>query len=287
MDKKRVGSGVFMRRARLFFRDPLAVAGLIVFLAVALSCLLIPALVRLDPYGTSLQNGFLGMSAAHPFGTDALGRDLFSRVILGGRNTLRITAIAVIPAALAGSAVGIVSGFFGGRADFYVMRIIDALSSVPSFLLVIITECALDFRGQAFLYGLAVAGIPAFAKTLRTATLDVASSEYVEAARALGASHVLIMRRHILHNVAPSFVIQLSTSFSETLLTCTLLGYLGIGLPAPNPEWGNMFYDGQSLLFSHTFTAALPGAAIVISLISLHLIGNGLRDALGIQGRRN
>jgi len=273
-------------RLRRFFRDPLAVTGLVIFLSIALSCAIIPALARLDPYTTSLNNGFLGISAAHPLGTDALGRDLFSRMLIGGRNTLRITAVAVIPAAVLGSAIGMISGYFGGRIDFYVMRVIDALSSVPGFLLVIITECALGWRPGAFLYGLAIAGIPSFAKTLRASVLETAQSEFVEAARALGAGHFLILRRHVLHNALPDFILQLSTSFSDTLLSCTLLGYLGIGLLPPSPEWGNMFYDGQSILFSHTYTAILPGAAIVISLICLHLIGNGLRDALEIQGGR-
>ena len=266
-------------RLRRFFRSPGAAAGFVLLLVILLICLLAPALSRFDYAQIDLTSALQGPSRTHPLGTDHFGRDLLVRLACGGRLTLTITFTAGLIAAALGSAIGILSGFFGGRADGFIMRIADGLASVPALLLAITAEYLFGWGTGSFRYGLAVAGIPAFAKLMRAAVLDIMDREYIEASRALGAGPFSIIARHVLRNAAPSFFIQLVSCLADTLICCTVLGYLGIGVQPPTPEWGLMFDVAKTYIRTYPFEALFPAAAIVLTALSLHLIGNGLRDA--------
>ena len=272
------------RAVRLFFSDPWTVAALVVLLLLVLACIVLPFFLKYSYRDVDFVLRLQSPSAEHPLGTDSLGRDMVARLTYGGRFTLGITALATAIAAVIGGALGLLSGYSGGRLDFYVMRGVDALASIPSLFLAIVMECALGWGRGNFVYGLAIAAIAPFAKVVRAATLDVAGNEYIEASRALGASGLQVMRRHVLHNVLPVFIIQIITCLADTLIICTILGYLQIGINPPTPEWGALFHSGKDFIRTIPRLTFLPVAAIVLTTVSLNIIGNGLRDCLSTTG---
>jgi peptide/nickel transport system permease protein len=237
-------------------------------------------MVNLDSSSMDVSRAMSPPSRENPFGTDYIGRDLLSRVLYGGRNTLYIAFSATLMAAAVGSLIGIVSGYYGGNIDFYVMRLMDILSSVPSFLLAIIVEVALGWGEGNFRYALAIAAVPSFARLLRPSVMGIMSSQYIEASRALGAGTAGIIYRHVVHNIAAPLLIQFTSSVANTILTCTILGYLGIGISPPTPEWGSLVYYGTAYLRNAPHIALFPSMAVTLTVLSLNILGNGLRDAL-------
>ena len=272
------------RAVRIFFSDPWSVAATAVLLLLVLACFVLPFFLKYSYLDTDFTIKLQGPSAEHPLGTDLLGRDMVARLAYGGRFTLGITALATVIAAVIGGVLGLRSGYWGGRLDFYVMRVVDALSSIPSLFLAIVMECALGWGQGNFVYGLAIAAIAPFAKIVRAAALDVAGNEYIEASRALGASGLQVMRRHVLHNVLPVFIIQIVNCLADTLIICTILGYMQVGINPPTPEWGNLFHLGKDYIRSIPRLTFLPVAAIVLTTVSLNIVGNGLRDSLSTTG---
>ncbi len=275
----------FAQAAARFFGNTGAVISLFILLFITLSCIIIPWFTDLSPYTLDMHALRQGPSKEHIFGTDVIGRDLFARLLYGGRITLSIMTEATLLASLCGSAIGICAGFFGGRVDFYLMRLMDVVASVPSILLAVMLEVGLGFGGGNFRYGLAIAAMPSFARLLRASTMSIMKSEYIEAARALGAKSGHIMAKHVLHNVAAPMAIQTLSCAAETLLNCTIMGYLGIGVTPPTPEWGGIVYDTKDLLRAMPYISLIPSGVIVACEMSLHFIGNGLRDALDPGGR--
>lgn len=265
---------------RNFRRNPTAMISLFVLGIICLACVLAPLMVNLDSSSMDVSRAMSPPSRENPFGTDYIGRDLLSRVLYGGRNTLYIAFSATLMAAAVGSLIGIVSGYYGGNIDFYIMRLMDILSSVPSFLLAIIVEVALGWGEGNFRYALAIAAVPSFARLLRPSVMGIMSSQYIEASRALGAGTAGIIYRHVVHNIAAPLLIQFTSSVANTILTCTILGYLGIGISPPTPEWGSLVYYGTAYLRNAPHIALFPSMAVTLTVLSLNILGNGLRDAL-------
>lgn len=272
------------RAVGIFFSDPWAVAATIVLLLLVSACVLLPFFLKYNYRQADYTITLQGPTAEHLLGTDSLGRDMLARLVYGGRITLGITALATMIAAVVGGALGLLSGYLGGRVDFFVMRIIDGLSSIPSLLLAIVMECALGWGKGNSLYGLAIAAIAPFAKLIRAAVLEISDSEYIGASRALGATGFQVVRRHIIPNVMPVFVIQIVTCFADTLILCTILGYLQIGFNPPTPEWGALFHRGKELIRTVPRLTVLPVAAIILTTVSLNIIGNSIRDSLSTTG---
>ena len=267
-----------------FFRNRMAAVGLFALVAIVLFCVIAPIVSDQTYYEIDLNNLFGAPSHKHPLGLDNLGRDNMVRLAYGGMLTLRIAFTAGIISAVFGGLIGVISGFFGSTLDFVIMRIIDVLSSIPALLLAIITEYAFGWGEGNFMYGLAIAGIPNFAKLMRASVLDIMSNEYIEASRALGAGSLRIIARHIIRNVIAPFALQSVTAIGDALLMCTIMGYLEIGINPPKPEWGGLFRSGQPYIRTRPFLPLLPTIAIVITTLSLHFIGNGIRDAFGLTG---
>ncbi len=261
-------------------KNPAAMISLFVLIAICLLCIFAPFVTKASYTYMDLAERFQGPSLEHVLGTDILGRDLLARILYGGRNTLRISFTAVLIAAVAGTLIGLISGFSGGKTDFFIMRLIDLLSSVPSFLLAVVIEAALGWGNGKFMYALAIAAIPSVARLIRASAMDIMGCEYIVASRALGVSNAGILFRHILHNLMAPLLIQLTTNLSETMLTCTILGYLQIGINPPMPEWGNLVYYGSAYFRSYPYLALIPSLAIVMFVLSVNILGNGLRDAL-------
>lgn len=281
---ERLSDNQWVKAAGRFFRNKTAVAALVVFLAIVLGCMILPFFSSEDPYALDLTQMRQPPSRQHIFGTDGLGRDFYVRILYGGRITLGIMAVATIIAAVVGSAIGMCAGFYGGKVDFVLMRLTDVIAAVPGILLAVMIEVAMGIGRGYFKYGIAIAAMPPFARLLRATVMNIVKSEYIEASRALGASDSRIMLKHILHNVAAPMMIQVLSCAAETLLNCTIMGYLEIGISPPIPEWGGIVNDMKDLMRAYPFLTLIPSGVIVLTEMSMHFIGSGLRDALDPGG---
>jgi ABC-type dipeptide/oligopeptide/nickel transport system permease subunit len=260
------------------------VGGVLLLLAV-LACAAAPLLTPVDPikpaFGARLTPPVrLGGTLPHPLGTDNLGRDIFARMLYGGRISLALAGGAVALAAIAGIALGLVSGYAGGAADDLIMRLADLQLSFPVVMLAIVIIAVVGTSEFALLGVLALSGWVLYARTLRASLLSIRQLEYVEAARALGAGPLRIVVRHILPNaLAPTLVIA-SAQFATMVLLETGLSFLGLGIQAPRPSWGNMLAEGRDYLSNAWWLATVPGLAISVVVLGANLFGDGLRDVL-------
>lgn len=272
------------RGSRAFLRNPVAVTALVILLAIILVCIIYPFFSPYDYREMNVKELNELPSRKHLLGTDNLGRDMMTRMTWGGRYTLFVAFFSGLIAAAAGTVFGILCGFVGGTVDSLIMRLMDALSSIPSLLLAIVFDFLLGWGEGNFLFGIALAGIPPFTRIVRGAVLEISGSAYVEASRALGARPLQVIRKHVIHNVMPLAAIQATTSVADALTTCTLLGYIGVGINPPTPEWGALFDVGRPQLITMPHLALIPAGAIVVCIICLYLLGNGIRDSLGTGG---
>ncbi|MBR0138708.1 MAG: ABC transporter permease [Firmicutes bacterium] len=273
-----------MKKNRSFLRDRAAAAAAVVLLAVILFCVIYPFVSPYRYWEINTPDRYQMPSAKHLFGTDYLGRDLLTRMAWGGRITLSVAFLTGLIAAAAGTAVGILCGYAGGLTDSIGMRIMDAISSVPSLLLAIVFDYLLGMGKGNFLFGIAIAGIPPFARIVRAAVLEIGASSYVAASRALGAGPLHIIKEHVIHNVMPLAAVQATTSVADALTTCTVLGYIGVSIGAPRPEWGMLFDMGRKQLRTMPHLSLIPALAITLCIICLYLVGNGIRDSLSADG---
>ena len=261
-------------------RNRVATASFFIFIIICLACALAPVITRWNYSDINREVQLEHPSFEHIFGTDNLGRDVFSRLLYGGRITLKIAFVSTLLATIIGCAIGLPAGYFGGKIDSIISPVLDMLASIPVILLVIVVEIVLGWGYGNFMYALVIAAVPHFARLMRATVMNIMGYEYIEAARALGVSHFKIMLRHVMHNAAPPLIVRFTTGVAEALLTCTIMGYLGIGINPPVPEWGVIVYAAKALIRRAPRLLIIPCAVIAISVISLCLFGDGLRDAL-------
>jgi len=233
-----------------------------------------------DPDAVDFAAVLQSPSPAHPLGTDQLGRDLLTRVIYGGRISFLIGALAVLLALAAGIPVGVISGYAGGTVDLLVQRGVDLLLAFPGFLLALTLIAVLGVGVTNVVVSVAVAAIPVYVRLVRGATLVIREQTYIEAARALGAGDRAIILRHVLPNCLTPVIVQSTLQLGAAILTAAGLGFLGLGVRPPTPEWGTMLGEGQTYLLSYWFIATFPGLAIFLVVMAFNLVGDGLRDAL-------
>ena len=216
----------------------------------------------------------------HPFGTDEMGRDLLARIIYGSRASLFISFAAVCLAAVVGCFFGAISGYFGGAVDSIIMRITDMLLAIPETLFAITLVAALGTSTFTLIIALAISNIPIFCRLLRSSVMTQRGSEHIEAARAIGAKTSTIIMDHILPNCIAPVLVQFTLSIAVTILTISGLSFLGLGVAPPKPEWGALLSSSRSYMREHTYLTFFPGLAIMTTILSLNLLGDGLRDAL-------
>ena len=264
---------------RLFMRNAGAVAGTVVLLAWVGAALAAPRLAPYDPLaisGVSRQ----APSLSHVAGTDLLGRDVLSRVIFGARISLAIGLISVAIGVAAGAFMGIVAGYYGGRLDFVLMRVVDAMLAFPGLLLALMVIAALGPGLVNVMLAVGISSIPLYARLVRGSCLSIRTIEYVQAARAMGGSDGRVMYRHILPNVFGPIVVLSTLQIGSAILIGSALSYLGMGAQPPTPEWGLMTSEGQAYLASAWWISTGPGFAIFSAVIAINLMGDGLRAAL-------
>ncbi len=244
------------------------------------AALVAPAILPSDPNEADFTQVLQPPSFAHPLGTDQLGRDIFTRVIYGGRVSFLIGILAVTCTLAAGVPIGLLSGYLGGRFDLIVQRFIDLLLAFPSFLLALTLIAVLGVGVTNVVVAVAVATVPFYVRLVRGVALTVKTQMFVEAARALGAPESRILMRHVFPNCLAPVIVQSTLQLGTAILTAAGLGFLGLGVKPPTPEWGTMLGEGQTYLLSYWFIATFPGLAIFVSVMAFNLLGDGLRDAL-------
>ncbi len=273
-------AGVFRR----FRRDPVAMAALIIVLLLVLMAIFAPYVAPADPYrGQMLRRLRPIGTPGFPLGTDELGRDMLTRLIYGARLSLLMGVMPVFIAFFIGSAIGITAGYVGGRVNSVLMRTIDIFYAFPSVLLAIALSGALGAGIFNGLLSLTVVFIPPIARIAESVTTSVRKIEYVEAARASGASALTIVRVHVLGNVIGPIFVYATGLISVSLILASGLSFLGLGVKPPEPEWGLMLNTLRNAIYVQPWVAALPGVMIFITSVSFNLLSDGLRSAMDIK----
>lgn len=267
-----------------FCKNRAAVISLGVFLFILLSCLIIPLFPIRDPEKMNLSAVLAPPGSTYWMGTDLFGRDLLSRMLCGGRLTFGICFTAA-GLSLSGLVLGVIAGYFGGRVDRIISRFNDAVASIPIFLLAVFIEMCLPAGQGNYKYAIAVALMPPLVRLSRNLVLDILDSEYIEAARALGVRPYRIAAGHVLRNISGPVIVQVFSNLSDAILTCTIMGYLGLGVRMPRVEWGTIVKEGFQCILRAPLQIVMPCLVIFVCVLSLNIVGNGLRDAASEEER--
>jgi peptide/nickel transport system permease protein len=261
-------------------RNKAALFGGFILLVYIFTALFAPVLFSGNPSAPNLIMSLEGPSAKYPLGTDELGRSIFGRIIWGSRVSLMIALGVVAVGLLVGVPFGLISGFYGGKVDFGIQRVTDMMLAFPGFLLALGLVAVLGVGLKNTVVSIGISMVPIYIRLVRGCVLTVREQVYVEAARAVGTRDFKIILRHILPNVMVPITVQTSLGMGTAILFAAGLGFLGIGVQPPTPEWGAMLGSGRAYLFNAPHVATFPGIAIFLSVLSFNLLGDGLRDAL-------
>jgi ABC-type dipeptide/oligopeptide/nickel transport system permease subunit len=261
-------------------RNKAALLGGILIIIYVTSALFAPVLFRGNPSAPDLMNSLESPSVNHFLGTDELGRSILGRIIYGSRISLLIAVGVVFVGMTIGIPLGLVSGYYRGKVDFIIQRATDTMLAFPGFLLALALVAVLGVGLKNTVISIGISMIPLYIRLVRGCVLSVREEIYVEAARAVGTRDVIILIRHILPNVMVPITVQTSLSMGTAILFAAGLGFLGIGIQPPTPEWGSMLGSARSYLFHAPHVATFPGIAIFLAVLSFNLLGDGLRDAL-------
>jgi len=239
-----------------------------------------------DIIGQNIANRLQHPSSEHPFGTDALGRDVMGRVFFGARYSLTIGVVSVLIALVVGVILGAAAGYIGGLFEDVIMRFMDIFSAIPSVLMAIAIVSSLGKSTFNLMVAVGVASAPAFVRVARASVLQIRGEEYVESAKAIGMRDWKIVLVHILPNCLSPIIVQATLRVASAIISAASLSFLGLGVPAPAPEWGSMLSEGRAYIRDYNYLMVFPGVAIMLTVLSLNLIGDGLRDALDPKLKR-
>jgi peptide/nickel transport system permease protein len=259
--------------------DRAAVFGFVLFFAIAGAAILAPLVAPHDPNAIQMRDRFHAPSLSHPLGADELGRDLLSRLIYGARVSMSVGVIAVGLAAIVGTLLGLIGAFYGGLIDTTVMRAMDGLLAFPAIILALAIMTALGPSLLNVMIAIGIVSIPTFARIIRSSVLTLKEREFVEAARAGGATDFYLLFRTILPNCLSPLLVQVTVGFANAILAEAALSFLGLGVRPPTPSWGAMLDMGRRYLTQTGWYSTTAGAAVFIAVLSLNLVGDGLRDA--------
>lgn len=268
-----------------FRKNRLAVVGLVILLVMVVGAILAP-LVAPAGYDTQdLSQRFQSPSAAHFFGTDNFGRDIFSRVLYGAQISLTIGLGSMVISVAIGMVLGAIAGYTGGVVDGLIMRLMDIFLSIPQLVLAIAIAAALGGGMGNLILAVSLSSIPRYARILRGSVLETMEKEYVEAARATGASHVRILARHIVPNCLGPIIVQATLGVGVSILSAASLSFIGMGIEPPKPEWGAMLSMGRQYIRDYPYMTLFPGLAIALTVFALNVVGDGLSDAFDPKRR--
>ena len=275
------------------YSNKAALCGLIIIVLLALTAIVVYItelmginILPYDPNQANMDEAFIAPCAEHRFGTDQLGRDIFSRVIDGTKISLSVGIAAVAISLTLGTILGSIGGYFGGKLDNLIMRFMDVILSVPSILLAIAFMAAMGRGLDKAVLAIGLVSIPEYARIARSCVISVKANDYIQAAIVTGDSSARIIFRHILPNITSPIVVRATLGISVAVLDTAALGFLGLGVQPPYAEWGDMLARSRSFIFSAPYTLIFPGMAITITVLAFNLLGDGLRDALDPRARR-
>ncbi|PZU94563.1 MAG: D,D-dipeptide ABC transporter permease [Chelatococcus sp.] len=272
--------GQLYRQWLAFRRNPMAVAGLAIIVLLLLVAAFAPLIAPYDPLAQALERRLLPPSATNWFGTDALGRDIFSRIVYGARITLLIVMLVVVTVGPFGLLIGAVAGYFGGWVDRALMRITDIFLAFPRLVLALAFVAALGPGIVNAIIAIAITTWPPYARVARAETMVIRRQDYIAAMRLQGASHARIVWKHVVPMCLPSLIVRTTFDMAGVILIAAGLGFLGLGAQPPMPEWGAMISTGREQIFDQWWVATFPGLAICIVALGFNLLGDGLRDVM-------
>lgn len=278
--RQKVRAGLWQETISRFGENSMAMVGFYVIAAVAIVAIFAPLISFHDPYEINLRQRLLLPSGAHILGTDAFGRDMLSRIIYGARISLLVGLIPSFISIGIGSAVGVTSGYLGGKVDFILMRVADIVIAFPSLLLAMVIMYTLGAGLSNIFIALSFVGWAEAARVVRSQVLSLREQEFVEAAKAMGVRRRAIMARHIFPNCLPSLVVLFTLKVPEFILAEASLSFLGVGAQPPVPSWGLLVSQGKEFIFSAPWVVAFPGGAIFLVALAFNFVGDGLREAL-------
>lgn len=269
-------------------RNKAAIAGMVIISVIILLAIFADVIANYDDVviKVDMSNRLAPPSFEHIFGTDELGRDLFARIIHGARISLSIGFLAEATALVIGLLLGSISGFYGGKVDNLIMRFMDIFMAIPSLLLAIAMVTAFGNGTVVLIIAIAITSAPSLSRIVRAQVMGIKEQEYVEAARALGAGDNTIISRYIMPNIMSPIIVQVALDIAGCIMTVSSLSYLGLGVSPPAPEWGAILSTGQNYIRDAWNVTVFPGVMIILTVISLNLVGDGLRDALDPKMKR-
>ena len=271
---------LWRERFDILWRNALAKTGLVVIAIYLIVAFLGPFFVPFDPYQLDLPNTLKAPSVEHFFGTDEFGRDIFSRIIMGARISLFVGVATVVISFVLGTLLGATAGYCGGKTDSIIMRIMDIKLSFPDILLAIVVVTILGPGLQNVVIAVGVQSTPMFARMIRSTVLSVKESDYVLAARGLGANNMRILFKHVLPNCMAPMIVLGTLRIGTAIITASGLSFLGLGAQPPIPEWGAMLASGRNYLRAASWVSTIPGLAIMAVVFGFNVLGDGLRDAM-------
>lgn len=283
MAKKQKGKNSLNHQIiRRFFRNKAALLGLIYMVVLLFAAVFADKLFDYDTIviRNNISERLIPPCAAHWFGTDDLGRDIFARVIHGARLSLTISFSAVALALVVGGIIGLFAAYYGGFVDELLMRLTDIFIAVPTTLMCIILVAALGSSSLNLILALGLASMPTFARVVRSAVLTVRDEEYITSARALGARDSEIVTKHVLPNCMGPILVQTTLRIASAIYNTSALSFLGLGIAQPAPEWGGMLSAGRNYIRTASYISLIPGLAIMLTVLALNLMGDGIRDAI-------
>lgn len=274
--------GQFASICYRFSRNRMAMLGLVIFLIVLFFAVAAPLFANYEEEAIKqdVYNKFAPPSGEHILGMDAYGRDMFARIIFGARLSLLISLSTVGMSLVIGCLLGSLCAYYGGWLDAITMRIVDIFLALPMTLMAVTVVAALGTSTMNLIIALTISMVPPFVRIVRSAVLQVKGSDYIEAAVAYGSKDLRIILSHVLPNAIGPIIVQATLNLASVLLSVAALGFIGLGVPSPQPEWGTMLAESKAQMRYHPWQVIIPGSAIAITVLAINLIGDGLRDAL-------
>lgn len=273
-------ASLFRDGVAAFARNRVALVGLGFVVVLVVVALFIPWISPHDPYRVALDERFLPPSTTFWLGTDNFGRDVLTRILYGARISLLVGTVPSLISLVIGAAMGILSGYIGGKTDAVIMRIADMMIAFPSLLLAMVVMYTLGANLLNIFFALALVGWASVARVVRSQTLALKGKEFIEAARANGTSRTTIMLKHVFPNVIPTLIVLFSLSIPDAIMWESSLSFLGVGVQPPEASWGLLVAKGKESLLQAPMVAIAPGVAILLTVLAFNFIGDGLRDAL-------
>ncbi|WP_241236356.1 nickel transporter permease [Brevibacillus marinus] len=265
---------------RRFRKNRRAMIGLWIVSIFVVVAIFAPWIAPYDPIQQNMQKMLEGPSLAHPFGTDEFGRDILSRIVYGAQISLMIGTVGVLLAVVFGVLLGTIAGYFGGLIDSVIMRLMDILLAFPSFLLALAIVSVLGPGMVNVMIAIGIFSVPTFSRVARSAVISIKNVEYIEAAKAMGATHTRIIWKHILPNSFSPIIVLATLRIATAIISAAGLSFLGMGAQPPTPEWGAMLSTGREYLRVAPHVSTIPGLAIMFVVLGFNMLGDGLRDAL-------